>query len=136
MNLKREILLCVEAARSKKAEDILVLDLRGLCNFTDTFVICHGTSTRQVLSISEAVEETLAASLRLSPGHVEGRRVGDWVLLDYIDFVVHVFLREKRTFYGLERLWGDAPRIEVPESESADARDPARPARRNPSGAR
>src|SRR4029078_10967219 len=61
-NLKEEILLCVEAARSKKAEDILVLDLRGLCNFTDSFVICHGTSSRQVISISEAVEEQLATS--------------------------------------------------------------------------
>lgn len=113
-----------------------MLDLRGLCNFTDTFVICHGTSTRQVLSISEAVEEKLASDLHLSPGHVEGRRVGDWVLLDYIDLVVHVFLRERRSFYGLERLWGDAPRIEVPPSDEAEVQDTSRQSRRNPSSAR
>jgi ribosome-associated protein len=112
-----------------------VLDLRGLCNFTDSFVICHGTSSRQVVAISEAVEEQLATSFRRSPGHVEGRREGEWVLLDYIDFVVHVFLAEKRAFYGLERLWGDAPRvaIDVPE-ETAGSSRPA--ARRKPSASR
>jgi ribosome-associated protein len=113
-----------------------VLDLRGLCNFTDSFVICHGTSSRQVVSISEAVEEQLATSLRLSPGHVEGRREGEWVLLDYIDFVVHVFLAERRAFYGLERLWGDAPRIAIDAPEETTAGGERRAARRKPSASR
>ena len=93
----------------------MVLDLRGLSDFTDYFVICHGGSDRQVLAIAEAVEERLSRELRLDPDHVEGRRQAEWVLLDYIDFVVHVFVEEKRTFFALERLWGDAPRVEHPE---------------------
>jgi ribosome-associated protein len=116
---------CVEAARGKKAEDVLVLDLRGLSDFTDYFVICHGSSDRQVLAIAEAVEERLSEELGVKAGHVEGRRTGDWILLDYIDFVVHVFHRDKRAFYALERLWGDAPQIDV----AAEAAAPARRAR-------
>jgi len=104
----------VEAARDKKAEDVLVLDLRGLCDFTDYFVICHGSSSRQVLAISEAIEERLRESEKRKPKHVEGRRTADWVLMDFIDVVVHVFLEEKRAFFGLERLWGDARRMAIP----------------------
>ena len=92
----------------------MVLDLRGLCDFTDYFVICHGASSRQVAAIAEAIEERLATREGRQPKHVEGKRVGDWVLLDFIDVVVHVFLEDKRAFYGLERLWGDAPRVAVP----------------------
>lgn len=77
-------------------------------------MICHGTSDRQVLAIAEAVEVRLDQELGVKPGHVEGRRTGDWILLDYIDFVVHVFLRERRAFYALERLWGDAPQVAIP----------------------
>jgi ribosome-associated protein len=114
-----------------------VLDLRGLCDFTDYFVICHGTSSRQVVTISEAVEEQLSGALALSPGHVEGRREGEWVLLDYFDFVVHAFLAERRAFYGLERLWGDAPRLAIdsPE-EKKTASDSRRTARSKPSASR
>jgi len=67
-----------------------------------------------VLAIADAIEERLSKSFRVNPGHVEGRKVGDWVLMDYIDFVVHIFVEEKRAFYRLERLWGDAPRPELP----------------------
>jgi ribosome-associated protein len=105
----------VEAARDKKAEDIVILDLRGLSDVTDHFFICQGTSDRQVLAISDAVEERLFRELSRKPSHVEGRRSSDWVLMDYIDFVVHIFVAEKRAFYRLERLWGDAPREEVPD---------------------
>lgn len=105
----------MEAVLDKKAEDVLVLDLRGRCQFTDYFVICHGNTTRQVLAIAEAVEERLGRRFQLRPGHVEGRAAGEWVLLDYFDFVVHVFLDERRAFYGLERLWGDARRLELDE---------------------
>lgn len=108
----------------------MVLDLRGLSDITDRFVICHGSSERQVLAISEAVEERLDRRLGVKPNHVEGRRTGDWVLLDYIDFVVHVFVRERRAFYGLERLWGDAPREELPAPQADPANRGAGRARR------
>ncbi len=78
-----------------------------------------------MIAIAEAVEERLASELRIKTGHVEGRRTGDWILLDYIEFVVHVFTREKRGFYALERLWGDAPQVEI-------AAEPAPAARRAP----
>jgi ribosome-associated protein len=91
----------------------VVLDLRGLCDFTDYFVIAHGSSSRQVSAIAEAIEDRLREDDGLKPKHVEGRRVGDWILLDFIDVVVHVFLEERRAFYGLERLWGDAPRVSL-----------------------
>jgi ribosome-associated protein len=92
---------------------VVVLDLRRLSDVTDYFMICHGTSDRQVLAIADAIEDSLRSALRLRPGHVEGRRHGDWVLMDYIDFVVHVFVEEKREFYRLESLWGDAPRLSL-----------------------
>jgi ribosome-associated protein len=79
-------------------------------------VICHGTSERQVLAIADSIEERLGRGLDVHPDHVEGRKLGEWVLMDYIDFVVHVFVEEKRGFYRLERLWGDAPRPELPPS--------------------
>jgi ribosome-associated protein len=97
----------------------VVLDLRHLKVFTDYFVICHGTSGRHALAISDAVEERLGKELERKPGHVEGRRVAEWILLDYIDFVVHVFTEEKRAYYGLERLWGDAPRLALAGEEAA-----------------
>jgi ribosome-associated protein len=76
-------------------------------------VICHATSDRQALTIADHVEERLARDLGVKPKSIEGRRRAEWILMDYIDFVVHVFLAEKREFYRLERLWGDAPQIET-----------------------
>lgn len=124
--------LIVDAALDKKAEDVLVLDLRGLCHFTDFFVICHGSSSRQALAIADAIEERLLEAEHRKPKHVEGRRVADWILMDFIDVVVHVFVDEKREFYGLERLWGDAPRVALPGTMEAHSR----PARRRPSASR
>lgn len=117
----------MEAARDKKGEEILVLDLRGLCDFTDAFLIVHGSSDRQVGAIADAVEERLRETLGLRPRHVEGRRVAEWVLLDYFDFVVHVFQEERRRFFGLERLWGDAPRMDPDRLEEAEAAPRKRP---------
>jgi ribosome-associated protein len=122
----------VDAALDKKAEDVLVLDLRGLCQFTDYFVICHGSSSRQTSAIADAIEERLFEESHRKPKHVEGRRVADWILMDFIDVVVHVFVDEKREFYGLERLWGDAPRVDF----HGTSESPARPARRRPSASR
>jgi ribosome-associated protein len=118
-----EVVQAVEAAQDKKAEELVVLDLRNISDVTDYFVICHGTSDRQVQTISESIEERLIRDLRVKPKSVEGRRVGEWILMDYIDFVVHVFVAGKREFYRLERLWGDAPRLD-PATLVADAAEP------------
>ncbi len=93
----------------------MVLDLRGLSDVTDFFLICHGASDRQVLSVTESIEDRIRSEFKRKPKHVEGQRVGDWVLMDYVDFVVHVFCEERRQFYRLESLWGDAPRVELDE---------------------
>ena len=99
-------------------------------------MICHGDSSRQVLTITEAVEERLARAFALKPNHVEGRRSGEWVLLDYIDFVVHAFTAEKRVFYRLERLWGDAPRLDLKTMKAGSATGAADPRGRQPSAKR
>ena len=99
----------------KQAEDPVVLDLRSLSDVTDYFLICHGNSDRQVLAIVDSIEERLRREFERRPSHVEGRPLGDWVLMDFVDFVVHVFQEDRRQFYRLERLWGDAPSVDVSE---------------------
>jgi ribosome-associated protein len=101
-----------ELAADRKAVDMLVMDLRGVSNATDYFFIASGTSDMHVRSIAEHVMEELKKEGQ-RPDHVEGLRGGRWVLLDYIDFVVHVFHPTAREFYQLERLWGDAPTLAV-----------------------
>ena len=102
----------LRAAEDKKAADLVVLDLRKAAGFTDFFVMASGTNTRQVRAIADGVMEALARE-GVKPAHVEGYDRSEWILLDYFDFVVHVFAPETRAFYGLERLWGNADRIEV-----------------------
>src|SRR5689334_7479977 len=102
----------VEAARDKKAMDTVVLDLRKADGFTDYFVICSGANARQITAIADAVQETLKQELGERPTVTEGVKSSEWILLDYFNFVVHVFSRECRSFYGLERLWGNATRHE------------------------
>jgi ribosome-associated protein len=102
----------ITAADDKKAVDLVVLDLRKAAGFTDFFVIASGTNPRQVRAIADAVMESLAAD-GVKPAHVEGYDRSEWILIDYFDFIVHVFAPETRVFYGLERLWGNAERIEV-----------------------
>jgi ribosome-associated protein len=106
----------IQAALAKKAEGVVALDVSEVCSFARTLVICHGNSRRQVQSISEAIRRDLREAGRRAH-HVEGQRAGDWVLMDYLDFVVHVFLEERRRFYALERLWGDAPRFDPETGE-------------------
>ena len=95
-------------AADRKGTEMLVMDLRGISNATDFFLIVSGTSDMHVRSIAEHIIEELKKS-EVRPSHVEGLRSGRWVLIDYIDFVVHVFHPAARDFYQLERLWGDAP---------------------------
>ena len=96
-------------------------------------MIGHGSTSRQVVAIADSIEERLASALKRSPRSIEGRRLGEWVLLDYLDFVVHVFVEERREFYSLERLWGDAPRLDVDEGGVASP-DPGREPRRTRRG--
>ncbi len=113
--LPEAVVRAVEAARDKKAIDLQVLDLRPLDSFTDFFVICSGGNARQVQAIADAVEEGLRKDQAVKPAHVEGFERAEWVLLDYFDFVVHVFISPRRDFYALERLWGSAERVSLPE---------------------
>jgi ribosome-associated protein len=101
------------AALDKKAENVVVLDLRKAGGFTDYFLICTGANPRQIAAISDAVRETLRRELDERPTLAEGEDRSEWVLLDYFNFVVHIFSRECRAFYGLERLWGNAQRHEL-----------------------
>lgn len=108
------------AAQSKKAADVKVLDLRKGAAFTDFFLLCSGQSTRQVQAIADAIEEALRKD-SVRPAHIEGYERAEWILLDYFDFVVHVFTPTTREFYSLERLWGSAEQISVPDDPGAPA---------------
>jgi ribosome-associated protein len=110
--LSKEIGAVVKAALDKKAEDLVVLDLRTAGGFTDFFVICTGANARQISAIADSVREVLKKDFDERPALAEGIDRSEWVLLDYFDFVVHIFSRDCRAFYGLERLWGNAERHE------------------------
>ena len=110
--LPAQITLASAAAESKQAVNLVVLDLRKSAGFTDFFLIASGTNPRQVRAIADAVIESLAAK-GAKPAYVEGYDRSEWILLDYFDFIVHIFAPETRTFYDLERLWGNAERIEM-----------------------
>ena len=103
-----QLLDAVHAAEAKKAEDIAVLEMdKASGAFTDYFVICSGSNPRQIQAISDEVEQRLSRQ-GLRPAHVEGYKQAEWVLLDYVDFVVHVFSEKARNYYDLERLWKSA----------------------------
>jgi ribosome-associated protein len=104
----------IRAASDKKARDIAVVDVGQFLSITDHFLICSAPSERQVRTISDEIEQVLSKEKR-KPIRREGSPEGGWILLDYGDFVVHVFSDEMRTYYDLERLWKDAPRPELPE---------------------
>ena len=105
------------AAVSRHAQNPVILDLRELDCFTDYFAIFSGISDVQVEGISEAVLDELEENWGQRPWHREGAQKADWILLDYVDFVVHIFLNERRSYYSLERLWAEAPHIELPEMD-------------------
>jgi ribosome-associated protein len=101
----------IRAVQDHKALDMKILDLNGVSSFTDYFVICTGTSTRHTQAISDAVVEELK-NAGIRPAHVEGYAKAEWILIDYLNFVVHIFLESARHFYDLERLWKTAKRVE------------------------
>ena len=98
----------VELAQSKKAEDITLMDLREVTNFADFFVLCTAHSDSQMRAIADAILEGMSAA-KHKVWHAEGYEVRSWILLDYVQVVVHIFLPETRSYYALEKLWGDAP---------------------------
>jgi ribosome-associated protein len=107
--------IAIDAALDKKATDLVVLDLTGICSFTDRFIICTGGSRRQTQAVADNIAEKLKGA-GLKPSHVEGQNEGSWILMDYVDFVVHIFKPQTREFYDLERLWRQGKRMAVPEA--------------------
>ena len=103
----------VNAALEKKAKDLVILSVKEISAFADYFIICSGTSDRQVRAIAAAIQENLKTADILPLG-IEGEAAGQWVLMDYDDVVIHIFLDPIRTFYDLERLWSEAPRMDIP----------------------
>lgn len=112
-----DLRLAIEAVRDRKGTDLLLLDLRGISDVTDYFLLASGTSDTHVRAVAENVLDRLR-ELGVRPSHVEGLRSGRWVLIDCIDFVVHVFHPAAREFYRLDRLWGDAPATALEEQEA------------------
>jgi ribosome-associated protein len=112
-------LLCAQAALSKKAEDLVILDLRGFSTFTDFFVICSGNSEPQLKAIASETEDQLRVHHGRRPLRVDGFPLSQWVVVDYGDVLVHVFHTTKRAKYALEDLWGEVPRLPVPEPSPA-----------------
>ncbi len=117
--------MAVQACMEKKAENISILRLDAAASgFTDYFVICSGANPRQVQAIGEAVDEKLSKA-GFEPSHIEGRNQAEWVLLDYVDFVVHVFSENARKFYDLERLWKTATKVELADLEKPEPKTAA-----------
>ena len=109
---KTKSLLCLKAAIEKKTQDPVLLELKGIASFTDYFLLCSGKSDRQVQAIAQGIEEVLKKK-GIQPIGQEGMREGRWILIDYEDVVVHIFLEPVRKFYDLEGLWIDAPRVDM-----------------------
>lgn len=112
MELTKEVKLIVNAAQDKKAFDINVLNIAGLSSIADYFIVASGSNERQTVAIADEIEDKMS-ELGLEPLNKEGHQTGRWVLLDYGDIIVHVFHREEREFYNLEKLWIDAESIEI-----------------------
>lgn len=117
--LKKQVTAAIQACLEKKAEELSILEIeQGTGAFTDYFVVCSGTNPRQIQAIADEVELRLKAT-GLRPAHIEGYNQAEWVLLDYVDFVVHVFSEKARKFYDLERLWKSAKRLQPADLKTA-----------------
>lgn len=114
-DLDDEVKLAITSAGEKKAFGITAIDLRQIASFTEFFIIASGSNTRQVQAISDEITEKLKEQLNSRVVRIEGYGAGEWILLDYGDFIVHIFEQKAREFYDLERLWRDAKRVEIPK---------------------
>ena len=125
-DLKKQVSEAISACQEKKAEEITILELeKGSGAFTDYFVMCSGTNPRQIQAISDEVEDRLEKA-GMRPNSIEGYKQAEWVLLDYVDFVVHVFSEKARKYYDLERLWKSAKKLEPGDLTTARKRSPGR----------
>ncbi len=115
-DLDEEVKLAIRLASEKKAFDIVALDLREVTSFAEFFVIASGANQRQVQAISDEINEQLKKQLQARLIRIEGYASGEWVLLDYGDFIIHIFEQKAREFYDLERLWRDAKKVKIPEN--------------------
>jgi ribosome-associated protein len=113
-DLDDEVKLAVACASEKKAFDIVAIDLREIASFTEFFIVASGTNVRQVQAISDEITEKLKEHLNSRVIRIEGYPTGEWILLDYGDFIVHIFEQKAREFYDLERLWRDAKKVQIP----------------------
>ncbi len=121
-DLKKQVSAAIQACLDKKAEELSILEMeKGSGAFTDYFVLCSGTNPRQIQAIADEVEMRLKGA-GLRPTHVEGYNQAEWVLIDYVDFVVHVFSEKARRFYDLERLWKTARRLEPSDLKTRPAK--------------
>jgi ribosome-associated protein len=114
-DLDEEVKLAIRSASDKKAFDIKALDLREVTSFAEFFVIASGSNQRQVQAICDEINEKLKEQLNARPLRIEGYNAAEWILLDYGDFIVHIFEQKAREFYDLERLWRDAKKVVIPE---------------------
>ena len=119
MDSKKLAQLCLELADNKKAEDVVILDVRELSSVTDYFVICSGSNSRQIQAIADEVSQRLKKRGEL-PISLEGYEQAEWILMDYADFIVHIFSAKAREYYDLERLWRQGKEVEIP-AETAQA---------------
>lgn len=120
VNELEKLMLAAEAAATRKALQMTAIDIRKIASFAEFFLVCSGTSNRQVQAIADEVMDRLKKERNSRPLHTEGYEAGTWVLLDYGDLIVHVFTEEAREFYQLERLWRDADRVALPEAMTAE----------------
>jgi ribosome-associated protein len=112
INGKERVLLCVNASLQRKAKDLIILNVKEFSSIADYFIICSGTSDRQVQAIAASIQENLK-EYGILPLGIEGERLGKWVLMDYADVIIHIFYEPIREFYDIERLWSDVPCMEV-----------------------
>lgn len=115
-DLDADVRLALQLASEKKAADLCALDLREIASFAEFFIIASGANQRQVQAICDEIDEQLKKQLESRPVRIEGYSGAEWILMDYGDFIVHIFNKDAREFYDLERLWRDARRVEVPAS--------------------
>jgi len=116
--------LCLKAAEyifSKKGYNVVLIDIREQTSITDYFLICSADSDTQIKAITDEIEKKLLENENIKPWHIEGRNNANWVLLDYVDFVIHIFKKETREYYALEKYWGDAP-MEVIEDKLSEVK--------------
>ena len=114
--LDENVKLALTCASEKKAFNLVALDLREVASFTEFFIIASGANQRQVQAIADEIEDQLKAQLKSRPVRTEGYSTADWLLMDYGDFIVHIFEQKAREFYDLERLWRDARKVDLPEN--------------------